>query len=78
MSLKKDYTLLRPISGFRGGQGTWAPLFGKKIGCLYRESLKRDWIGPPFRAVSGPPLMKISRSASEAKILCDTRHHEIS
>ena len=37
---------------------------GKKFGCLYRESLKRDWSGPPLRSVSGPPLMKIPRSAT--------------
>ena len=40
-------------------------LFGKKFGCLYRESLKHDWSGPPLRSVSGPPLMKISGSATD-------------
>ena len=43
-----------------GGGG----LIGEKFGCLYRESLNRDWSGPPLRSVSGPPLMKISGSTT--------------
>ena len=52
--------------GFRGGgwQGPGPPFLGKTFGCLYRDSLKRDWSGPPLRSVSGPPLMKISGSST--------------
>ena len=41
-----------------------ADLGGGDFGCLYRDSLKHDWSRPPLRSVSGPPLMKISGSAT--------------
>ena len=52
----------------RGGRGPGSHLLLKKFGCLYRESLKRDWSGPPLRSVSGHPLMKISGSATACDV----------
>ena len=51
------------LKGFSGGLSP--PLFWGKFGCLYRESVKHDWRGPPLRQSVGPPLVKISGSTTD-------------
>ena len=52
--LLRKYKLIWYLIDKSKSQISRATLFGKKIGYLYRESLKRDWNGPLLGQSVGP------------------------